>query len=103
MYGWGVMVRGNGLDLSPRLAMPEQMVPNEDELGLCDVHRRTSGFAAEFPLPKLAQYDCARVRRLLEVDQELRERLGPRIAEEVADTAGTLMVREHQGVLKHGA
>ena len=36
---------------------------------------------AQLPLPKLAQDDGASVRRLLEVDRELRERLGPGMAE----------------------
>ena len=45
----------------------------------------------------------SQLRRLFAVDQELRERLGPGVAGQVADTAGTLMIREQQGVLKHGA
>jgi hypothetical protein len=43
------------------------------------------------------------VGRLLEVDQELRERLGPGIAVELADPAGALVLGEHQDVEEHGA
>jgi hypothetical protein len=56
--------------------------------------------AAQFSLPKLAQHDCPRVRRLLEVNQEFRERLGPGVAEKLADPGGASRVGQHQDVKK---
>jgi hypothetical protein len=38
MSGWGVQVRGNVLDAEPKCwRCQESSVPDEDELGLCDV------------------------------------------------------------------
>ena len=39
-----------------------------------------SGLGPKLPLPQLAQDDGPSVGRFFEVNQELRERLGPRIA-----------------------
>jgi hypothetical protein len=37
MSGWGVQIRGTGLDTEPKCwRCQEQAVPDEDELGLCD-------------------------------------------------------------------
>ena len=61
-----------------------------------------SGLAAKFPLSKQAQNDRPRVRGLLEMIKSCAisgswdRRTSP-------DATGTLMVREHQDVLKHGA
>ena len=64
--------------------------------------RTPSGLAAKFPLPQLTEHDRPRVRRLFEVDQELRKRLGPKVAEELPDPAGTLVVGQREDVEEHG-
>ena len=58
-----------------------------------------SGFPANFLLPKLAQHYGTGGRRLLEVDQDIREGLGPRIAIQIANPTSTLVIWQREEML----
>ena len=79
MVGWDVQAGLNGVQTQPKCWGCLQETVPDDELGL-----------------SLRASPAFRTRRaleaLLEVDQELRERLGPGIGVELADPASTFMV-----------